>query len=60
VSRNGKVTPQTILLVEDHPLLLKLVKGILEDARFTVLAASSAKKAMRIEAEFSGNIRPAA
>ena len=56
VSLNGKATPQTILLVEDHPLLLKLVKGILENARFTVLAASSAKKAMRIEAEFPGNI----
>jgi two-component system cell cycle sensor histidine kinase/response regulator CckA len=56
VSRNGKATPQTILLVEDHSLLLKLVKGILEDAHFTVLAADSAKKAMRIEAEFSGTI----
>ena len=46
MSLNGKATPPTILLVEDHPLLLKLVKGILENARFTVLAASSAKKAM--------------
>jgi DNA-binding response OmpR family regulator len=56
VSVNGKATPQTILVVEDHPLLLKLVKEILEDAHFTVLAASSAKKAIRIEAEFSGTI----
>jgi len=56
VSRNGKTSPQTILVVEDHPLLLKLVKGILEDAHFTVLAANSAKKAIRIEAEFSGTI----
>jgi two-component system, cell cycle sensor histidine kinase and response regulator CckA len=56
VSVNGKKTPQTILVVEDHPLLLKLVKKILEDAHFTVLSASSAKKAMRIEAEFSGTI----
>jgi two-component system cell cycle sensor histidine kinase/response regulator CckA len=56
VTLNGKAVPQTILVVEDHPLLLKLVKGILEDARFTVLAASSAKKAIRIEAEFPGTI----
>ncbi len=56
MSRNGKTSPQTILVVEDHPLLLKLVKGILEDAHFTVLAANSAKKAIRIEAEFSGTI----
>ena len=56
MSQNGKATPETILVVEDHPLLLKLVKGILEDAHFTVLAANSAKKAIRIEAEFSGTI----
>jgi len=56
VSLNGKATPQTILVVEDHPLLLGMVKEILEDADFTVLAASSAKKAIRIEAEFSGVI----
>jgi two-component system, cell cycle sensor histidine kinase and response regulator CckA len=53
---NGKASPQTILVVEDHPLLLKLVTKILEDARFTVLSASSAKKAIRVEAEFSGTI----
>ena len=56
MSLNGKKTPQTILVVEDHPLLLKLVKKILEDAHFTVLSASSAKKAMRLEAGFSGTI----
>jgi two-component system cell cycle sensor histidine kinase/response regulator CckA len=56
VSRNGKATPQTILVVEDHPLLLKLVKGILEEAHFMVLPANSAKKAIQIEAEFSGTI----
>jgi len=53
---NGKATPQTILVVEDHPLLLKLVKGILEDAHFTVLSANSPKKAIRMEAEFPGTI----
>jgi CheY-like chemotaxis protein len=56
VSPNGKKTPQTILVVEEHPLLLKLVKEILEDAHFTVLHANSAKKAIQIEAEFPGSI----
>ena len=56
MSLNGKKTPQTILVAEDHPILLKLVKEILEDAHFTVLPANSAKKAMRIEAKFAGTI----
>lgn len=46
----------TILLVEDHAALLKLVKQILEDASFTVIAASSARQATRLEAEFPGTI----
>jgi len=49
-------TRETILLVEDHPALLKLVKKILEDANFTVIAANSAKQAAWIEAEFPGTI----
>jgi len=49
-------TLETILLVEDHPVLLKLVKQILEDANFTVIPASSAKEAIRLEAEFPGTI----
>jgi two-component system cell cycle sensor histidine kinase/response regulator CckA len=53
---NGKAPPQTILVVEDHPALLKVVKGILEEAHFKVLPASSARKALRIEAEFPGTI----
>ena len=53
---NGKVAPKTILVVEDHLLLLKLVKEILEDAHFTVLTASSAKKAIHVEAAHSGTI----
>ena len=56
MSQNGKKTPQTILVVEDHLLLLKLVKDILEDAHFTVLHANSAKQALQIEAEFEGTI----
>jgi DNA-binding NtrC family response regulator len=49
-------TPKTILLVEDHTALLKLVKQILEEASFTVLAASNGKQAIQIEAEFPGTI----
>ena len=53
---NGKKTPPTILVVDDHQPLLNLVKQILENADFTVLAASDANKALRIEAEFAGTI----
>ena len=42
--------------MEDHPVLLKVVKEILEEANFTVIAASSAKQAIRLEAEFPGTI----
>jgi DNA-binding response OmpR family regulator len=49
-------TLETILLVEGRPALLKLVKQILEDAKFTVIAASSTKQAIRLEAEFPGTI----
>jgi response regulator RpfG family c-di-GMP phosphodiesterase len=46
----------TVLLVEHHPLFLKLIKGILEDAHFSVLPAHNPKEAMRVEAECSGTI----
>ena len=49
-------TRETILLVEDHSVLLKLVKQILEDADFSVIPAKSAREAMRLEAEFQGTI----
>jgi two-component system, cell cycle sensor histidine kinase and response regulator CckA len=49
-------TLKTVLLVEDHSALLKLVKQILEDARFVVLSASNAKQAIQLEAEFPGTI----
>jgi DNA-binding response OmpR family regulator len=47
---------ETILLVEDNPTLLRHLKQILEDANFTVIAANSAKQALRLEAEFPGTI----
>jgi DNA-binding NtrC family response regulator len=51
---DGKL--ETILLVEDHPVLRKLVRQILENARFTVIAAGNLKQAIRLEAEFPGTI----
>jgi DNA-binding NtrC family response regulator len=47
---------ETILLVEDHPILRKLVKQILENAHFAVIAAGNLKQAIRLEAEFPGTI----
>lgn len=47
---------ETILLVENHPALRKLVQHILENADFTVIAASNLKQAIRLEAEFPGTI----
>ncbi|SPF45617.1 Response regulator receiver protein [Candidatus Sulfopaludibacter sp. SbA4] len=49
-------TQKTILLVEDHSALLKLVRQILEDANFSVIPAKNAREAMRLEAEFPGTI----
>ena len=46
----------TILVVEHHPLFLKLIKEILEGAQFRVLPASNPKEAKQIEAEFQGTI----
>jgi DNA-binding NtrC family response regulator len=47
---------ETVLLVADHSALLKLIKQILEDAHFTVIPATTAKQAIRLEAEFPGTI----
>jgi DNA-binding NtrC family response regulator len=49
-------TLETVLLVEDHSVLRKLVQQILEDANFTVIPASNAKQAIQLEAEFPGTI----
>jgi DNA-binding response OmpR family regulator len=47
---------ETILVVEEHPALLKLVKRILEDAGFRVIPATSEGRAIRLEADFPGTI----
>ena len=51
----GKVA-ETILVVEDDAAILRLVQIILEGGGFEVLVASSAKKAIRVEADFSRTI----
>jgi DNA-binding NtrC family response regulator len=48
--------PQTVLVVEDDASILRLVQLILEDDGFEVLGASSANKALEIEAHFSRTI----
>lgn len=44
---------ETILVVENDAAILRLVRVILEEAGFEVLAASSAGKAAAVEAQFS-------
>ena len=46
----------TILVVEDHPVFLRLITGILEAAQYTVLPARNPKEAMQVEAGFAGTI----
>jgi len=48
--------PPTILLVEHHPLFLKIIKKILEDANFRVLPAKNPREAKKIDAAFVGPI----
>ena len=47
---------ETVLLVEDHLILLELIKHILGNAGFTVIPASSAKQALLLEAAHPGTI----
>jgi len=47
---------ETILLVEDEPMVLKLCKTLLEERGFTVLTASTPGEAMRLAAEHAGRI----
>ena len=52
----AKGTLETILLVEDDPAILKMVKVILEEAGFGVLSAGSANQARLIAEGFSRTI----
>lgn len=53
---NGEI-PETVLVVEDDADILRMVQIILEEAGFEVLAANSAKQAIRVEAQFSRTIQ---
>jgi len=46
--KNGKYSPQSILIVEDHPLLKWLTVDLVTDAGFVVLQASNADEAVAI------------
>jgi DNA-binding response OmpR family regulator len=48
--------PNTILLGENEPLLLKFVRTILERAGFRVLSAGTPEDAIRIERDYTGTI----
>ncbi|RPH50485.1 MAG: PAS domain-containing sensor histidine kinase [Desulfobacteraceae bacterium] len=47
---------ETLLLVEDDKSLLKMIKIILEELGYTVLAAGSPKEAIQLAEEFTGEI----
>jgi two-component system cell cycle sensor histidine kinase/response regulator CckA len=47
---------ETILVVDDTPLVLSSVSLILKNAGFTVLSASSPEEAMQISVDFAGTI----
>jgi DNA-binding response OmpR family regulator len=52
----GKNSLETLLIVEDDPMVLKLVSGILEQAGFCVLPAANSTQAIQVESSFPGTI----
>jgi two-component system cell cycle sensor histidine kinase/response regulator CckA len=50
------VSPETILVVDDTPLVLAGVSLVLKKAGFTVLSAASAEEAIKISLDFAGTI----
>jgi DNA-binding response OmpR family regulator len=50
------IARETILVVDDTPLVLSSVSLILKNAGFTVLSASSPEEAMQISLDFAGTI----
>jgi two-component system cell cycle sensor histidine kinase/response regulator CckA len=50
------VALETILVVDDTPLVLEAVSLVLKNAGFTVLSASSPEEAIQISLDFSGTI----
>ena len=51
-----KNSRETILVVEDHPIVLGAVREILENAGFVVLTATNSTEAIRTEGSFGGTI----
>ena len=47
---------ETILLVEDEPMLRRLVRRGLEDGGFVVLEAEDAERALAVAEQFEGRI----
>jgi CheY-like chemotaxis protein len=50
------VVLETILVVDDAPLVLEAVSVVLKNAGFTVLSASSPEQALQISLDFAGTI----
>ena len=50
------VSPETILVVDDTPLVLVGVSLVLKKAGFTVLSAASPEEAIQISLDFAGTI----
>jgi two-component system cell cycle sensor histidine kinase/response regulator CckA len=53
---SSKGLRKTVLIVDDNTLVLTLVGRILEAAGFATLQASSGPEAIRLAADYSGNI----
>jgi DNA-binding NtrC family response regulator len=56
VTQPEKNSLETILVVEDHPVVLDAVRMILEGAGFCVFTAANSTEAIRIESGFGGTI----
>ena len=56
MTQPAKNTLETILVVEDNPVVLETVRNILEHAGFCVLSAANSTEAIRIEGGFGGTI----
>jgi len=56
VTQPDKNSLETILVVEDHPVVLEAVRSILERAGFRVLTAASSVEAIKLERKFDETI----
>ena len=56
MTRPEKNSLETILVVEDHPVVREVVRGILERAGFCVLIAAGGAQAIQVESNTQGTI----